>query len=131
MLLSQLPVCVTSYNSTGLGRGTVKFVDTLLLFSNILCLQEHFLQDAGDKKHSNTNKLRKSFSKHDMYIKPAYKPDNRVCRGRAKGGLATIWHPSLTKYVSKINCENFRLLASKFSFPSGTILIIKTKIQRF
>ena len=61
-----------------------------------------------------------------MYIKPAFKSNNRVCRGRAKGGLATMWHPSLTKYVSKIKCENFRILATKFSFPSGTILIINS-----
>ena len=126
MLLSQEPICVTSYNSTGLGLGTIKFIDTLLLFSNILCLQEHFLQDAGDKKHSNTKKLRKAFPNHDMYIKPAYKPDTGVCRGRAKGGLATLWSPGLTKYVSKINCDNFRILATKFSFPSATILIINT-----
>ena len=85
MELSQKPICVTSYNSTGLGLGTIKFVETLLLFSNILCLQEHFLQDSGDKKHSNTNKLRKSFPNHDMFITPAFKADNRVSRGRAKG----------------------------------------------
>ena len=81
---------------------------------------------SSDKKHSNTNKLRKSFPNHDMFITPAFKPDNRVCRGRAKGGLATLWHPSLTKYVSKLKCENFRLLGTKFSFPSGTLLIINT-----
>ena len=126
MTFSQKPICVTSYNSTGFGPNTIKFVETLLLFSNILCLQEHFLQDAGDKKYSNTNKLRKSFPDHDMYITPAFKPDNRVCRGRAKGGLATMWHPSLTKYVSKIKCDNFRLLATKFSFPDSSLLIINT-----
>ena len=126
MQLSKKPICITSYNSTGLGLGTVKFIDTLLLFTNILCLQEHFLQDSGDKKHSNTNKLRKSFPNHDMFINPAYKSDTRVCKGRAKGGLATLWHPSLTKYVSKIKSDNFRLLGTKFSFPSGTILIINS-----
>ena len=55
MKLSQEPICISSYNSTGLGLGTIKFVETLLLFSTILCLPERFLQDAGDKKHSNTN----------------------------------------------------------------------------
>ena len=126
MELSQKSISVTSYNPTGLGLGAINFIDTLLLYSNILCLQEHFLQDSGDKKHSNTNKLRKSFPHHDMFITPAYKETNRVCRGRAKGGLATIWHPSLTKYVSKIKCENFRLQGTKFSFPSGSLLIVNS-----
>ena len=77
MELSQKPICVTSYNSTGLGLSSIKFIETLLIFSNILCIQEHFLQDAGDKKHSNTNKLRKSFKDHDMYITPAFKANNK------------------------------------------------------
>ena len=61
-----------------------------------------------------------------MYITLAYKPDNRVCRGRGKGGLATIWEKSLTKYVSKIKCKNFRLQGTKFSFPSGALVVINT-----
>ena len=61
-----------------------------------------------------------------MLILPAYKETNRVCRGRAKGGLATLWHPSLTKYVSKVKCENFRLQGTKFSFPSGPLLIVNS-----
>ena len=43
------PICITSYNSTGFGLGAVRFMETLLVFSNILCVQEHFLQDSGDK----------------------------------------------------------------------------------
>ena len=126
MQSSHSSICITSYNSTGFGLGTVKFIETLLSFSNIICLQEHFLQDAGDRKHSNTNKIRKSFPNHDMFINPAYKADNRVSRGRAKGGLATIWHPGLTKYVSKIKCSNFRIQATKFSFPHGPFLLLNT-----
>ena len=126
MKLLQKQICITSYNSTGLGLGPIKFIDTLLLFSSILCLQGHFLEDSGDKKHSNTNKLRKSFPSHDMFITPAFKADNQVCRGRAKGGLATLWHPSLTKYVSKLKSNHFRILGTKFSIPSGPLLIINT-----
>ena len=123
---SHSSIYITSYNSTGFSLGTVKFIETLLSFSNIICLQEHFLQDAGDRKHSNTNKIRKSVPNHDMFINPEYKADNRVSRGRAKGGLATIWHPGLTKYVSKIKCDNFRFLGTQFSFPSGGLLIINS-----
>ena len=99
-------------------------METLLLFSDILCVQEHFLQDSKDKKYSNTNKLRNQFSTmHDMFIVPAYKDNTQVSRGRGVGGLATVWHKSLTKYVSKVKCKNFRIQATKFSLPGGPLLV--------
>ena len=61
-----------------------------------------------------------------MFINPAVKENSQVSRGRAKGGLATIWEKGLTKYVSKIKCENFRLQATKFDFPSGPLLVLNT-----
>ena len=67
-------LCITSYNSTGFGLAAQNYTKTLLLFSDILCMQEHFLLDSNDKKHSNTKKLVKQFgTNHDMYIVPAYK----------------------------------------------------------
>ena len=97
-------------DSTGFGLGVQNYINTLLLFSDILCVQEHFLQDCKDKKYSNTNKLRKhAGDQHDMYIVPAYKENNQVSRGRGKGGLVTMWKKALTKYVSKVPCSNFRL----------------------
>jgi len=43
----------------------------------ILCIQEHFLLDAGGKKHSNTYKLKTLFGDtHDILIKPAFKESN-------------------------------------------------------
>ena len=54
-----------------------------------------------------------------MYIEPAYKPNSQVCRGRGKGGLVTMWKKPLTESVS-----NFRLQATKFTFPNSSILII-------
>ena len=102
-------------------------METLLLFSDILCVQEHFLQDSKDKKYSNTNKLRNQFSTmHDMFIVPAYKDNTQVSRGRGVGGLATVWHKSLTKYVPKVNIKNYRIQATKFSLPSGPLLIINS-----
>ena len=127
MELLQEPLCVTSYNSTGFGIGVQQFISTLSLFSNIICLQEHFLLDNKEKKHSNTNKLRNSFSsKYDMFIVPATKGTQLVNRGRGKGGLATLWDKSLTKYVSLVKCSNFRLQATKFNFPNGTFLLLNT-----
>ena len=117
-------ICVSSFNSTGFGLSSSNYKNTLLLFSDVLCVQEHFILDSNERKHSNTNKLRKSFPNFDMHIKPAVKNSTSISRGRGKGGLATIWKPSLTKYVTRVECDNFRLLCSKFAFPSGSILLI-------
>ena len=61
-----------------------------------------------------------------MFIVPAQKQNTQISKGRGKGGLATIWDKNLTKYVSKIKCENFRMQATKFDFPSGVFLVINT-----
>jgi len=118
-------ICVTSYNSWGFSEPKQDYIKTLQLFSDILCLQEHLLLDAKDKKHSNTNKLVKTLgSQHDMYIVPAFKDNGRVHRGRGSGGLATLWRREHTKYVSKLKCDNHRILPTKFSFPNGHLLLL-------
>ena len=61
-----------------------------------------------------------------MYIVPAKKDNDRISRGRASGGLATIWKKSITKYVSQVKCGNYRLQATKFSFPNCPLLIINS-----
>ena len=62
---------------------------------------------------------------HDMYIVPAFKEDTMVKPGRGKGGLATVWKKGLTKYVSKIKCDIFRIQATKFNFPNAELLVLK------
>ena len=120
-------ICISSYNSTGFGIGVQSFIKTLALFTDILCIQEHFLLDAKSKTYSNTDKLRKLCSgRYDMFIVPAYKDMLQVSRGRGSGGLATLWDKSLTKYVTKIKCSSYRLQATKFSFPSGSLLLLNT-----
>ena len=37
-----------------------------------------------------------------------------------------MWKKGLTKYVSKVESNNFRLQATKFQFPSSNILIINS-----
>ena len=116
---------MTSFNTTGFGLGIQNYMDTLLLFSDILCIQEHFLQDSKDKRYSNTNKLRNKYGDNfDMFIVPALKTNDQVSKGRARGGLATLWRKHYTKYVSRIPCSNFRLLGTKFLMPNSSILII-------
>ena len=123
----QSPLCVTSYNSTGFGIGVQQFLSTLSSFTNILCIQEHFLLDCNDKKYSNTDKLRKLLSqKYDISIVPAHKDNLQVGKGRGKGGLATMWDKSLTKYVSQVKTSSFRLQATKFNFPCGTLLLVNS-----
>ena len=61
-----------------------------------------------------------------MFIVPAHKDNSQVGKGRGKGGLATMWDKYLTKYVSLVKTSNFRLQATKFSFPCGTLLLLNT-----
>jgi len=120
-------LCVSSYNSTGFGIGAKNHISTLLTFSDILCLQEHFLLDSKSKKSSNTDKLVNEFgASHDMYVIPAVKANNAVSRGRGKGGLAMIWKKHLTKYVSNEPCDNYRIQAAKFKLPECEFLIINS-----
>ena len=64
---NNLSICC--YNSTGFGLAAQNYIDKLLLFSDILCVQEHFLLDCLDKNHSNTDKIRKLFGEnYDMNI---------------------------------------------------------------
>ena len=123
----QKQICISSFNSTGMGIAAQNFISTLCLFSNILCIQEHFLLDSKSKNHSNTDKIRKHFGdKYDMFVIPAFKESSQVCKGRGKGGLATLWNKNLTKYVSQVKCTSFRLQATQFDFPSGSLLILNT-----
>ena len=59
-----------------------------------------------------------------MFIVPAAKDNNQVSKGRAKGGLVTLWKKTLTKYVSRVKSDNVRRQATKFSFPSGSVLVV-------
>ena len=116
---------ISSYNSTGFGISAKNYIRTLLLFSDILCVQEHFLLDSKDKNYSNIDKLKIDLGeKHDMFIVPAHKDPNQVSKGRGKGGLLTLWNKSLTKYVSKVDSANFRIQGTKFSFPDAHLLVI-------
>ena len=47
LVKDNLNIC--SYNSTGFGIAAQNYIDKLLLFSDILCVQEHFLLDSNDK----------------------------------------------------------------------------------
>ena len=35
-------ICVVSYNSRGLGMEVVKYVNDIVIFADVLCVQEHF-----------------------------------------------------------------------------------------
>ena len=37
-----------------------------------------------------------------------------------------LWKKTLTKYVSKVPCDNYRLQATCFSFPGGSVVVINT-----
>ena len=118
-------ICVTSFNSGGMGLDRQQYIKSLQLFSDIICIQEHFLLDSGDRKHSNTNKLKQYFGDtHDMIIKPGYKDNNSVSKERGSGGLVIMWRKYLTKYVSSIKSDNFRIQAVKLNFPDTELVLV-------
>ena len=72
-----------------------------------------------------SNKLVKAFGKtYDMYIVPAKKQTDRVSKGRGSGGLVTMFKKHLTKYVSQVKCENYRIQGTKFVFTNCDLLIV-------
>ena len=80
-------ICNTSYNITGFGLVKQEYINTLLLISDILCIQKHFLLNSGSKKYNNTDKLIKKYGQtHDLFIVPAFKDSTQVTKGRGKGG---------------------------------------------
>ena len=108
-------ICVTSYNSGGMGLDKQNFIKTLTLFSDVLCLQEHFLLYAENKKYNNTHKLKYYFgNSYDMLIKPAFKNDSNISKGRGSGGIAIMWRKHLTKYVTNIKSDLYPVQAVKF-----------------
>ena len=118
-------ISVCSYNSTGFGLGAQIFIEKLLSMNDILCLQEHFLTDCKDKRYSNTDKIREKFNADcDMHITPAVKDNSQISRGRASGGLATIWKRHLTKYVTQVPVRNPRIQVTKFQIQSSPVLLI-------
>ena len=55
---------------------------------------------------------------------PAFKEATVVKPGRGNGGLATMLKKGITKYVSKIKCDIFRIQATKFNFPNAELLVL-------
>ena len=124
---SDSQLCVTSYNSTGFGQDKIDFMKTLLLFSDIFCLQQHFLLSSSDRKHSNTSKIRRAFGdNYDIFLVPAVNSSENITKGRGEGGLCTMLRKGLTKYVSKVESSNFLFQTTKFQFPSNNLLIINS-----
>ena len=85
-------ICVNSYNSGGMGLDKQNFIKTLTLFSDVLCLQEHFLLDGLQlmtnvcEKFANLHQLKfstnvdvsKSKTKCIVFSNPVINTDN-IC----------------------------------------------------
>ena len=72
-------LCVTSFNSTGFSLSSRNYIRSLLLFSDVCCVQEHFLLDCNDRKYSNTDKLKTELGAScDMHIQPAVKNNSEI-----------------------------------------------------
>ena len=59
-----------------------------------------------------------------MVIKPACKDNSSVSKGRGSGGLVIMWRKYLTKYVSSIKSDNFRIQAVKLNFPDTELVLV-------
>ena len=84
-------LCVSSYNSGGFGLDKQEFIGHFQLFSDIVCVQEHFVLNSGSRKYNNTEKIISACGDNfNMFITPAVKDNNVITRGRGKGGLITM-----------------------------------------
>ena len=86
------PVTIVSYNSTGFPLQRQSYIKKLLLFSDVLCGQEHF--QLKNCKYRIANSIDDSF---DLFFKPAVKSDLILTKGRPKGGLFIAWRKSQVK----------------------------------
>ena len=64
-----------------------------------------------------------------MFIKPAFKNDSNISKGRESGGLAILWRKHLTKYVTYIKTDKYRVQAEKLKFPAADLLIVSLNLM--
>ena len=115
------PVSIVSYNSTGFPLQRQSYIKKLLLFSDVLCGQEHF--QLKNCKYRIANSIDDSF---DSFFKPAVKSDLILTKGRPKGGLFIAWRKSQVKKATRIVCKSFRLQAVILEYSDCRLLIINT-----
>ena len=80
------PLTILSYNSTGFPVQRQDYLKKLQLFSDMICIQEHF--QLKNCKFRISNSFSDTF---DLYFKPAVKSNSELGLGRPKGGLFIAW----------------------------------------
>ena len=84
-----------------------------MLFTDILCLQEHFQLNSGDKKHNNTDKLLKAFGQLKERVLWKWeksnmkeKPDNVMIKDFLPQ-QDVLGHPNLKAFVTHAGYLSF------------------------
>lgn len=109
-----------SYNSTGLDKVKVQWIQDLLQTFNVdfLNIQEHF------KAIKSVNQyFKKSFCNYDSFVTPAIR-NSESHAGRPRGGLAQLSRKNKTVKKEKIICKNWRIQAQILHFAAFKLLWI-------
>ena len=110
-----------SFNPTGLNDVKANLINTILISHDIkICtIQEHFLLD------KNLHRLKKYFPQYEIFSLSAYKNTVQINSGRPSGGLAFLYHPSLSKFISRVTCPNsYRVQGLKLNLPNDPYIFI-------
>ena len=115
-------LCLYSYNSRGSNDSKLDYIKSILsLCGNnvpIFCMQEHFLLK------NNLRKLSAYFNDFAVLSKPAIKDFNIQCKGRPKGGLATIVPKYLRKSIELISTNVWRIQPMIIKSNNSRLLLI-------
>ena len=110
-----------SFNPTGLNDVKANLINTILISHGIKIgtIQEHFLLE------KNLHRLKKYFPQYEIFSLSAYKNTVQINSGRPSGGLAFLYHPSLSKFISRVTCPNsYRVQGLKLNLPNDPYIFI-------
>ena len=91
------------------------------LFSDVICVQEHF--QLKNCKYRVSNAFSSDF---ELFFKPAVKSNTCLEQGRPKGGLFTAWRKNQVKKVTRLAVESFRVQGIILEYKNCNLLLINT-----
>ena len=101
LFLTMAPLAIASYNSNGYAADRLAYMDKLMLTSDVLLVQEHWLMN------SRISSLESSL--HNVHVHGVSSmPDNEIITGRPYGGTAIIWNKELKCKITPISLSTVR-----------------------
>ncbi len=110
---------LASFNVEGLTSNHA-FIQSELCHIDILAIQEHWLLSFQKDK---INELLPQWDSHTRCVDESNLPDNS-CMPHGHGGVATMWSPWLSPFVSRKDEGNTRILVTLFDLPGAPICIL-------